>query len=168
VYTLYGHLSTITVQVGQEVSRGDVIGEVGASGRAIGSHLHFEVRVGDNTYANTRNPALWLFPRTDGTGQQYGVLAGKLDNAQGHPIYATIKLEYYADINGSPDKPFYIETYATDLDPIQGDDTYQENFVLTDLQPGRYRIALSASGKWTERWVEVESGKLSFVSIVSR
>lgn len=58
VYTLYGHLATIKVQVGQIVSGGELIGEVGATGRAIGGHLHFEVRVGTNLYTNTRNPAL--------------------------------------------------------------------------------------------------------------
>jgi murein DD-endopeptidase MepM/ murein hydrolase activator NlpD len=168
VYTLYGHLSMVEMQVGQTVKSGDPIGEVGFTGTAIGSHLHFEVRMGINQYDNTRNPAVWLIPRGDENGQQYGALAGKLTNAQGNPIHATIKVEYYADINGSPDKPFYLETYATDIEPIGSNDQYHENFVLTDLPPGHYRIALSASGKWTERWVEVETGKLSFVSIVSR
>ena len=168
VYTLYGHLSKITVQVGQAVKAGEIIGEVGATGRAIGSHLHFEVRVGTDQYGSTRNPALWLVPLTDENGGQYGTLAGKLDNARGDPIDSTFEAEYYPDINGSPEKTYYIETYATDIDPIKSDDTYQENFVLIDLPPGRYRIALSASGKWIERWVEVEAGKLSFVTIVSK
>lgn len=168
VYTLYGHLSGINVQVGQAVQGGEVIGEVGATGRAFGSHLHFEVRVGTNHYEDTRNPALWLYPCDDENGQPYGALVGKLDNPQGDPIYATIKAEYYPDLNEPPDKTFYIETYATDIETIKSDETYRENFVLTDLPPGHYRLALSASGKWTERWIEVESGKLSFVSIVSR
>lgn len=112
VYSLYGHLSTINVHVGQSVSGGETIGEVGTSGRAGGSHLHFEVRVGANHYANTRNPALWLFPRYDGNGQQYGVLVGKIGNVQGDPIHVTLKVEYYSDIDGSPDKIYYLETYA--------------------------------------------------------
>ena len=168
VYTLYGHLSTVKVHVGQTVNRGESIGEVGITGRAIGSHLHFEVRVGANTYANTRNPALWLFPRVDENGQQYGSLAGKIGNAQGNPIYLTVKAEYYLDIHGSPEETYYIETYAPDTNPIRSNEIYQENFVLNDLLPGHYRIALNASGKWTERWVEIEPGKLSFVTIVSR
>lgn len=168
VYTLYGHLSTIMVRIGQVVRGGEPIGEVGATGRAIGSHLHFEVRVGANTYVDTRNPALWLFPRSDENGQQYGTLTGKIGNAQGDSIYLTLKVEFYTDINGSPDETYYIETYAPDTNPTSNDDIYQENFVLIDLPPGHYRIVLSASGKWTERWVEVESGKLSLVTIVSR
>lgn len=45
VQTLYGHLSGIYVREGQHVRRGDIIGALGASGRATGSHLHYEVRV---------------------------------------------------------------------------------------------------------------------------
>jgi hypothetical protein len=168
VYSLYGHLSTLQVQVGQVVEAGELLGDVGATGRAIGSHLHFEVRVGSDQYTKTRNPTLWLYPGTDENGQEYGVLAGKLDNAQGDPIYATIKAEYYPEIDGPPAKTFYIETYAPDTHPVGSDDAYQENFAIPDLSPGHYRIALNASGKWTERWVDVEPGKLSFVTIISR
>ena len=47
VTTRYGHLSGFTVVPGQQVSRGDVIGFVGDSGRATGAHLHYEVRLND-------------------------------------------------------------------------------------------------------------------------
>src|SRR5262245_14557845 len=43
--TRYGHLSKYEVRPGAKVQRGDVIGRVGATGRATGPHLHYEVRV---------------------------------------------------------------------------------------------------------------------------
>lgn len=45
LYSMYFHLSEIVVQEGQRVTRGEVIGKVGASGRASGPHLHWGVRV---------------------------------------------------------------------------------------------------------------------------
>jgi murein DD-endopeptidase MepM/ murein hydrolase activator NlpD len=44
--TGYWHLSSIDVQVGQEVARGDVIGKVGNTGLSTGAHLHWETLVG--------------------------------------------------------------------------------------------------------------------------
>jgi murein DD-endopeptidase MepM/ murein hydrolase activator NlpD len=43
--TLYGHLSALYVREGQAVRRGQVLGAIGATGRATGAHLHYEVRV---------------------------------------------------------------------------------------------------------------------------
>jgi murein DD-endopeptidase MepM/ murein hydrolase activator NlpD len=43
--TLYGHLSTTLVKVGQPVSQGDVVGLEGSTGNSTGAHLHFELRI---------------------------------------------------------------------------------------------------------------------------
>jgi len=45
VLTVYGHLSATAVVPGEHVTRGEIIGYVGQSGRATGPHLHYEVRV---------------------------------------------------------------------------------------------------------------------------
>jgi murein DD-endopeptidase MepM/ murein hydrolase activator NlpD len=45
VVTVYAHLSSIVSMPGEHVTRGQIIGYVGQSGRATGPHLHYEVRV---------------------------------------------------------------------------------------------------------------------------
>jgi murein DD-endopeptidase MepM/ murein hydrolase activator NlpD len=45
VTTWYGHLSTFNVLVGEQIKRGDSVGNVGVSGRSTGPHVHYEVRI---------------------------------------------------------------------------------------------------------------------------
>jgi murein DD-endopeptidase MepM/ murein hydrolase activator NlpD len=47
LYSFYGHLSSIGVEVGTLVESGAVLGTVGATGRVTGAHLHWGVRLGD-------------------------------------------------------------------------------------------------------------------------
>ena len=54
--TRYAHLNQIDVEVGQDIEKGQVIGQVGSSGRSTGPHLHYEVRHN----AAARNPAPFL------------------------------------------------------------------------------------------------------------
>lgn len=43
IETLYAHLSVIDVSAGQQVSQGDILGNIGCTGYCTGNHLHFEV-----------------------------------------------------------------------------------------------------------------------------
>lgn len=56
--TRYGHLSKVEVQNGDYVSRGQLIGLVGSTGRSTGPHLHYELRLNDKSI----NPRLLLPP----------------------------------------------------------------------------------------------------------
>ena len=56
--THYGHMSVITVTVGQHVTVGQQIGNEGSTGHSTGPHLHFEVHQG--TYKNPIEPTKWM------------------------------------------------------------------------------------------------------------
>jgi murein DD-endopeptidase MepM/ murein hydrolase activator NlpD len=61
IETRYAHMSKLRAKVGQRVSRGDRIGDIGASGRVTGVHLHYEVRVGGKAV----NPMIYIKAAND-------------------------------------------------------------------------------------------------------
>lgn len=54
--TVYAHLSSLNVNVGQVVNKGQYLGGMGATGRVTGVHLHFELYRGPYSYGNAINP----------------------------------------------------------------------------------------------------------------
>ena len=54
--TLYGHLSKFLVKPGQKVKKGETIGLVGQTGKALGPHVHYEIRINNRAV----NPYAWI------------------------------------------------------------------------------------------------------------
>ena len=154
---LYGHLSEVLVQEGQRVALGDVLGAVGATGIALGPHLHFEVRVGGSTYAYTRNPELWIAPFPE-----LGTIAGRLTDAEGALIPATLVTLHRAE---TPDKrwretrTYYIE------DGIAPDPEWGENYTFGDVPAGEYVVKTWVNERLYTANVIVEAGKTTLVVI---
>jgi hypothetical protein len=164
LFTLYAHLSKIDVSSGQKVSAGEKIGEVGRTGGAIGSHLHFEVRRGEaEDYFATQNPELWLVPPKGGDSNPLGTLMVSATDEEGNLIKtAKFTIGYYPDSSQPASTVYYGIIYSPDM--LNGD----ENAVWGQLPAGRYRIAVETHGQILERWVEVKSGKLTHVIFVAK
>jgi hypothetical protein len=159
VYTLYGHLSQVSVEVGDVVQRGQVIGKVGAAGVALGSHLHFEVRLGINDYYANRNPELWLEPLP---GTDTGALAGVLVDQNGLPLsVSNLVVKNIPPEGKTPLRNIYVETYGGD--EVNGDDLWGEVFGLGDLPAGQYTLSFTY-GKVYKLTVEIELGQLTLAT----
>lgn len=85
VVTRYAHLSRFETHRDTLVTDGALIGRVGATGRATGPHLHFEIRLGDRAVEPTLAMALGALQRTDPAAAQ--VAAAQLAaSVQDHKI----------------------------------------------------------------------------------
>ncbi|MBM3181449.1 MAG: M23 family metallopeptidase [Chloroflexi bacterium] len=156
LYTLYGHLSKVHVRAGERVSGGDVIAAVGHTGIAVGSHLHFEVRTGGDVtdYFSTQNPELWL-----ALPEGVGALSITLDSKTNHKIQRKLVIWRYFAGTDTLQETYYASTYP------KGFEQNKEDSVLSNLPPGRYRIAFTDSTGLHERMVNVEARKLTQVVI---
>jgi murein DD-endopeptidase MepM/ murein hydrolase activator NlpD len=83
--TRYGHLSKITVAPGTRVTRGQVIGMMGSTGRSTGSHLHYEVRMDGRAV----NPVPYLDSAQYASNMKQRVNAMTAPLAQGGPTLGT-------------------------------------------------------------------------------
>lgn len=162
LYALYGHLSSIEVSQGEHIGIGDILGRVGASGVADGSHLHFEVRYGINDYAHSTNPVLWFSPLTNQSTGETGSLAGIIVDRYGKAVDEAAVTLQKLDENGQVEKTYYLMTYAkdgTNPHPALG-----ENFTLPDLPPGDYRLSFVA-GKLYAVFFTLDPGMLGFINL---
>jgi murein DD-endopeptidase MepM/ murein hydrolase activator NlpD len=152
LYTVYAHMSKIIAVVGQHVETGDVLGLVGSTGVTTGPHLHFEVRLGENTFYRTYNPELWMAPP-----QGWGILVGNLTDDEGDLLY-----QFRVDVRPMPSEvPLRtVKTYAEG--PANADPYYKENLVLSDLPAGLYKISFMYQDKPFQYWVDIYPGQVTY------
>lgn len=163
MYTLYAHLSEVTVNQGEKVNAGVQIGFVGSTGAAIGSHLHFEVRLGSMDFNSTSNPELWLVPVTNGGDIQNGILAVSVNNPKGTPIQSLLVIARpTATATEQGRTANYGETYARG---IPSTTPWNEIAVFGAIAPGTYEIVFEKFGKFYRSFAEVEPGKLTLATI---
>jgi murein DD-endopeptidase MepM/ murein hydrolase activator NlpD len=164
VFTLYSQLSEVSVKVKDKVTAGQQIGLVGMSGSVKGSTLHFEVRMGENSYKATRNPELWLQQLDDENGQPTGALAGRITNGKGDYVaLRNIVVEQLGDASKPVLKTIYLKTYSASS--MWGQAPFMESFGAGDLPAGKYQVSIWLNAPY-QQVVEVKPGKLSFVNLV--
>ncbi len=132
LYSIYAHLQDVNVTIGQWVTTGEKIGFVGDTGYTTGPHLHFELRIGKDSYYNTLNPELWIAPP-----QGWGVLAGKVLGANREPIHSQPVSIRSLDNN----QEWIVNTYGPEA--VNPDEYYNENMVISDLPAGRYAVKIT-------------------------
>jgi murein DD-endopeptidase MepM/ murein hydrolase activator NlpD len=153
LYTIYAHMSDVTVAVGEQVNSGTQLGYVGATGYTTGPHLHFEVRLGENNYFFTRNPELWLAP-----AQGWGVLAGRVMGNDGIPTNSAV---VYIDALNTR-RQWVVNTYGSG--PANPDPYYSENMVISDLPAGDYTVQIIHDGKSYKLNIKISPGRVTFFS----
>jgi len=160
VYTLYGHLLEVFVTTGDHVRAGDLIAGVGNTGASSGPHLHFEVRLGENDYSHTVNPALWLAPY-----EGWGTLAGQITTSSGVFLYNASVTAAPALANGWQAEPDIrtVTSYANDA--TNPDPLWRENFVIPDLPAGEYEVVARTGWGVLRAKVTVRPGVTSFVKL---
>ncbi len=154
VYVLYGHLSRILVKEGDTVDDEDEVGEVGMAGIAMGPHLHMEVRIGENSYAATRNPEFWL-QMLPGRG----TLIGRLLTPDGR-LWPGLALRV---VQAEHPERSYQQLYTYLDDPeIHPDDAWGETFLWADAPEGDYIL----ESPWGTRTpFSIEPGQTTFLDI---
>ena len=152
LYTVYAHLSSVSISIGQPVAVGDVIGKVGDTGHASGPHLHFEVRLGANDFFSTLNPELWMV-----SPEGWGVLAGRITDSVGR----SLKEQKVQVQNLDTGQEWEVWTYA--LGAVRPDAAFQENFVLGDLPGGPYEVRIDFLGRPVVASLLVHPGQTNFI-----
>jgi len=156
ILTVYGHMEKILVNVGQHVSAGEQIGNVGITGNTSGPHVHFEVRLEKNDLYTVQNPELWMVPAINN-----GTLVGQFRDSLG---YLLAGREIWLKSTSS-DRAWTIYTYAS---PTQNNDSYyQENLVLGDLPTGDYEITFLNNFTYYKYSIHISPGAITYITFTS-
>ena len=158
VFVLYGHLVSVEVQEGQWVGTGDYLGGVGMTGIAIGPHLHMEVRIGQNSYLHTVNPAMWMRPAA-----YTGTLVVRLLSATGR-TWPGVQLSLYRYEETGVSWYRVVETYP-ELESIGPDPSWGENGALSHIPVGTYLLTGSVNGEEVRQEITVRDGETTFVEL---
>ena len=151
LYTVYGHMDEIDVAEGQHVETGDFLGLVGETGRVTGPHLHFEVRIGNNSYFTTRNPELWTVPPVG-----WGVVAGRVMDSGGGLVTDQLFIITFPQSGQN----WFARTYGPTS--INSDPYYRENIAVGDLPAGIYELRTAYAGFSYTTQIEVHPGLVSY------
>ena len=145
-------MSEIIAVVGQQVETGDVLGLVGDTGITTGPHLHFEVRVGGNTFYNTSNPELWMAPP-----QGWGVLVGRMTDEDRELLNL-----FPVEVRPMPSEVPLRRALTYAQGAANSDAYYRENLVLSDLPAGLYKVAFEYQEKQLQFWVDIYPGQITY------
>jgi len=151
LFTVYGHMDRIDVSLGQKVETGDELGLVGETGNVTGPHLHFEVRMGRNTFSRSRNPELWLAPPTG-----WGLLAARIMDSNGRFLFSQ-QLYLRSKETG---RHWGVRSYGDGN--VNSDPYYRENLVMGDLPAGSYRVWTRFEGTTYAIEIEITPGMVSY------
>ena len=154
VYSIYAHLSVTHVKIGDRVSQGDLIGEIGLSGNTSGPHLHLEVRLGDDDAFMTRNPELYISPLPG-----HGTLVARLLNSDG----SILRNQEMLIESLSNHQVWNASSYATGA--ATSDYILMENLVVGDLPAGQYAIIINYQGAELHHSVIIYPGEITYFTL---
>lgn len=152
LYSLYAHLSKIIISKGDYVETGDLIALSGDTGMTTAPHLHFEIRVGTNNFYETFNPELWLAPP-----QGWGVIVGRLTDGAGEPLLEQEVILTNLETN----REWRGKSYGS-IFTVNGDPFYNENFAISDLPAGRYKVQIPYFGTMYQKFITVRPGAVAY------
>lgn len=162
-FSLYAHLSERFVEKDDFVRIGQQIGKVGASGAALGSHLHFEIRMFEPYLENAVNPEIFLrLIEKD----KSGMLAGKIIDPDGKFVVNNpITIQPIIDGNiDSIENVRFISTYSVNMPKRI---CCGENFVLGNIPVGDYRVTTYIDGDFYEKQIKIYPDSITYIIIGS-